>query len=116
MSAPPSVTFTPTATSSSARPPLPRSGACAAPLPPGHSHDAILFGGYTEEQRQPADVLRAPTNEAWLFSAATGAWSRVCYSSAEVPCARLVAQCVVVGDKLWLIGAWVGWLAGWLGG
>jgi hypothetical protein len=49
-------------------------------------------------------MVRLPTNEAWLFSKASGAWSPVKYSSEAVPCTRLVAQCVVVGDKLWLIG------------
>lgn len=97
----PAVTFSPTATSGGSQPTLPRSGACAAPLPSG---GAILFGGYTEQQQQPSGVVRAPTNEAWLFSAASGAWSPVQYSSEAVPATRLVAQCVVIDNKLWLIG------------
>lgn len=98
----PSVTFTPTATSPGSSPSLPRSGACAAPLPGSHSHDVIMFGGYTEQQ-QPS-MIRVPTNEAWLYSAASGSWSPVQYSSEAVPATRLVSQCVVVGNKMWLIG------------
>lgn len=98
----PVISFQPTATTPNSQPSLPRSGACAATLPPGHSHDVILFGGYTEQQ-QPS-MQRDPTNEAWLFSKASGSWSPVKYSSEAVPCTRLVAQCVVVGNKLWLIG------------
>jgi hypothetical protein len=98
----PSITFTATATSPDKQPTLPRSGACAATLPPSHSHDVILFGGYTEQQSP--SMVRVPTNEAWLFSSASGSWSPVQYSSEAVPSTRLVAQCVVVGNKLWLIG------------
>lgn len=99
----PVVHFTPTASNPNQQPTLPRSGACAATLPASHSHDAIMFGGYTEEQQQ-GNMVRVPTNEAWLLSKASGAWGPVKYSSEAVPCTRLVAQCVVVGDKLWLIG------------
>lgn len=100
------VTFTPTATTPDARPTLPRSGACAAPLPASHSHDAILFGGYTEEKDAAGVVVRVPTNEAWVYTASSGQWSRVeCTSSSDtVPATRLVSQCVVQGNKLWLIG------------
>lgn len=103
----PVISFQPTATTPNSQPSLPRSGACAAPLPPAHSHDVILFGGYTEQQ-QPS-IQRDPTNEAWLFSKASGSWIPVKYSSEAVPCTRLVAQCVVVGNKLWLIGKGI-WL------
>lgn len=48
--------------------------------------------------------MRVPTNEAWVFSAASGQWSRVEYTSEAVPATRLVSQCVVQGNKLWLIG------------
>lgn len=98
----PTIAFTATATSPDKQTTLPRSGACAATLPPSHSHDVILFGGYTE-QKDPS-MVRVPTNEAWLFSSASGSWSPVQYSSKTVPSTRLVAQCVVVGNKLWLIG------------
>lgn len=100
----PAVTFRATAAEASQRPSLPRSGACAATLPPSHSHDALLFGGYTEELGSDG-VTRKPTNEAWLFSAAAGAWSPVaCTGGALPPPTRLAAQCVVVGNRLWLIG------------
>jgi hypothetical protein len=49
-------------------------------------------------------MVRAPTNEAWLYSATSGSWSPVQYSSEAVPATRLVSQCVVVGNKLWLVG------------
>jgi hypothetical protein len=57
------------------------SGACAAPLPEGHSHDVILFGGYHEA----ADKQRACTKAAWIYSRKAGAWEPVQYTSAAVP-------------------------------
>lgn len=61
-----------------------------------------LTTGYVED----ADKQRQPTNEAWAFSAADKAWTRITYTSAEVPATRLVSQAVVVGNVLWLIGGW----------
>ncbi|WIA33891.1 hypothetical protein OEZ86_006990 [Tetradesmus obliquus] len=78
------------------------SGACAATLPEGHSHDVILFGGYHEAP----DKQRTCTNAAWIYSAKTGAWEPVQYTSAAVPQPRLVSQAVVINNKLWLIGGW----------
>lgn len=62
------------------------SGACAATLPEGHSHDVILFGGYHEAP----DKQRTCTNAAWIYSAKTGAWEPVQYTSAAVPQPRCV--------------------------
>ncbi|KAF8065913.1 protein phosphatase 2C 68 [Scenedesmus sp. PABB004] len=98
----PRVTFEQTATD--APPGLPRSGACGVALPPGHASGfaAIIFGGYTED----ADKQRAPSNEAWGFRSDAQAWERIAHASAAAPRPRLVAQAVVVGDALWLIGGW----------
>lgn len=60
------------------------SGACAATLPQHHTHDVILFGGYHESP----DKQRAPTNAAWIFARAAGAWEPVQYTSGEVPQTR----------------------------
>ncbi|GLI65235.1 hypothetical protein VaNZ11_008720 [Volvox africanus] len=38
----------PTAVRPGCRPSLPRSGACAAPLPAWHPHEVIMLSGYTE--------------------------------------------------------------------
>ncbi|KAF6248736.1 galactose oxidase [Scenedesmus sp. NREL 46B-D3] len=78
------------------------SGACAATLPEGHSHDVLLFGGYHEAP----DKQRACTNSAWIYSAKTAAWEPVQYASGAVPQPRLVSQAVIVGSKLWIIGGW----------
>eukprot|EP00879_Flechtneria_rotunda_P009431 GHRR01009873.1.p1 GENE.GHRR01009873.1~~GHRR01009873.1.p1 ORF type:complete len:380 (+),score=81.08 GHRR01009873.1:187-1326(+) len=83
-------------------PALPRSGHSAATLPASHSHDVIVFGGYTEA----SDRQRAPTNEAWIYSRTSNSWEQVLYSSQAVPQPRLTAQTVAIDNKLWLIGGW----------
>ncbi|KAI8474475.1 MAG: galactose oxidase [Monoraphidium minutum] len=82
---------------------LPRSGACAAPLPAGAGPAAILIGGYVEE----ADKKRSATNEAWVFDrGGGGSWSLVPYAPGPAPGPRIASQCVLVGDDVWLIGGW----------
>ncbi|GIL56650.1 hypothetical protein Vafri_11982 [Volvox africanus] len=115
------VTFTPAAVQPGCRPSLPRSGACAAPLPVWHPHEVIMLGGYTEisgdgrERRAVSSSLRgpdmprrAPTMEAWTFESADGGrWHPVPYAEGSpVPQPRLTSQAVVVGSELWLVGGW----------
>ncbi|GIL76905.1 hypothetical protein Vretimale_8628 [Volvox reticuliferus] len=125
------VTFTAAAVRPECRPSLPRSGACAAPLPPWHPHEVIMLGGYTEglgagrETRAgapssatpppissappgPATPRRAPTMEAWTFESADGGrWHPLPYAEGSpVPQPRLTSQAVVVGSELWLVGGW----------
>jgi hypothetical protein len=67
---------------------LPRSGACAAPLPPGHPQSAVMIGGYVEEP----DKKRFATNEAWAFERGAdgaGSWSLVPYAEGPAPGVRL---------------------------
>jgi len=93
-------------------PTLPRSGHCAVTLPKGHEYDVLVFGGYTEdeslmEDRGPMGQVpkREVTNEGWLYSVDKDEWKQIAYEG-DVPQPRLVAQTVVVDDKMWLIGGW----------
>jgi hypothetical protein len=55
---------------------LPRSGACAAPLPAGHPQAAVMIGGYVEKP----DKTRYGTNEVWAYARGAGGeggWSLV---------------------------------------
>lgn len=82
---------------------LPRSGACAAPLPASSGYDAIVIGGYLEHP----DKKREGTNEAWAFKReGGGSWELVPYAPGPQPGPRIASQCVLVGDHVWLIGGW----------
>ncbi|KAK9794608.1 hypothetical protein WJX73_007394 [Symbiochloris irregularis] len=90
------------ATTQEQRPTLPRSGHCAARLPPSHSSDVIIFGGYTEDDQKKREAC----NDAWTFSLESKSWTTVQYSGDLIPRVRLASQCVVVDNKLWVIGGW----------
>ncbi|GBF89617.1 hypothetical protein Rsub_02335 [Raphidocelis subcapitata] len=80
---------------------LPRSGACAAPLPEGHAAAAIMIGGYVETP----DKKRSGTNEAWTYERG-GGWKLVQFAEGPVPGPRIASQAVLVGSNVWLIGGW----------
>ncbi|KXZ45616.1 hypothetical protein GPECTOR_52g19 [Gonium pectorale] len=129
------VTFSPAAEGSDARPRLPRSGACAAALPAWHPEEVIMVGGYKEDAAAaaaattaaagsggggdpaaaaaaaaaaPPPPVRGPTMEAWTFnSAGGGRWRQVQYAEGSpMPQPRLACQTAIVEDELWVMGGW----------
>ncbi|KAL3157872.1 hypothetical protein ABBQ32_012283 [Trebouxia sp. C0010 RCD-2024] len=89
------------ATQPSQKPLPPRSGHCGTSLPPGSDEQALIFGGYTEDETKQ----RAATNDTWVFSVEHGSWSQKDVTS-DLPRARIASQAVCGGQYIWLIGGW----------
>ncbi|KAK9868773.1 hypothetical protein WJX84_000947 [Apatococcus fuscideae] len=90
------------AKSGSARPDVPRSGACCSELPESLGDDLLMFGGYTEDQ----SLNREATNEAWVFSLAQDRWAQVACNAPDAPRVRLACGAVLVGNEVWVMGGW----------